>query len=92
MGAIFRFLGLCVCLGVQRGLSRVLIKYSGNVRLQTIKYWASAKATEPDAVAKGLQSRPTLKNGILDGRNKKNISTARLGDYQTWARPADNYK
>ena len=29
MGAIFRFLGLCVCLGVQRGLSRVLIKYSG---------------------------------------------------------------
>ena len=30
MGAIFRFLGLCVCLGVQRGLSRVLIKYSGN--------------------------------------------------------------
>ena len=35
MGSIFRFLGLCVCLGVQRGLSRVLIKYSGNVRLQT---------------------------------------------------------
>ena len=34
MGAIFRFLCLCVCLGVQRGLSRVLIKYSGNVRLQ----------------------------------------------------------
>ena len=34
MGSIFRFLGLCVCLGVQRGLSRVLIKYSGNVRLQ----------------------------------------------------------
>ena len=29
LGAIFRFLGLCVCLGVQRGLSRVLIKYSG---------------------------------------------------------------
>ena len=35
LGSIFRFLGLCVCLGVQRGLSRVLIKYSGNVRLQT---------------------------------------------------------
>ena len=34
MGAFFRFLGLCVCLGVQRGLGRVLIKYSGNVRLQ----------------------------------------------------------
>ena len=34
MGSIFRFLGLCACLGVQRGLSRVLIKYSGNVRLQ----------------------------------------------------------
>ena len=34
MGAIFRFLGLCVCLGVQRGLSRVLIKYAGNVWLQ----------------------------------------------------------
>ena len=30
LGSIFRFLGLCV----QRGLSRVLIKYSGNVRLQ----------------------------------------------------------
>ena len=60
-----------VCLGVRQGLGRVLIKYSGNVRLQTIKYWASAKATEPDAVAKGLQSRTTLKNGILDGRNKK---------------------
>ena len=29
LGAIFSFLGLCVCLGVQRGLSRVLIKYSG---------------------------------------------------------------
>ena len=38
MGSIFRFLGLCVCLGVQRGLSRVLIKYSGNVRLQKNKY------------------------------------------------------
>ena len=25
---------VCVCLGVQRGLGRVLIKYSGNVRLQ----------------------------------------------------------
>ena len=36
MGAFFRFLGLCVCLGVQRGLRRVLIKYSGNVRLQSI--------------------------------------------------------
>ena len=36
MGALFRFLGLCVCLGVQRGLRRVLIKYSGNVRLQSI--------------------------------------------------------
>ena len=34
LGSIFRFLGLCVCLGVQRGISRVLIKYSGNVRLQ----------------------------------------------------------
>ena len=34
LGSIFRFLGLCVCLGVQRGLGRVLIKYSGNVRLQ----------------------------------------------------------
>ena len=34
LGSIFRFLGLCVCLGVQQGLSRVLIKYSGNVRLQ----------------------------------------------------------
>ena len=31
LGAIFRFLGLCVCLGVQQGLRRVLIKYSGNV-------------------------------------------------------------
>ena len=31
----------------------------------------SAKATEPDAVAKGLQSRTTLENGILNGRNKK---------------------
>ena len=29
LGSIFCFLGLCVCLGVQRGLSRVLIKYSG---------------------------------------------------------------
>ena len=38
MGSIFRFLGLCVCLGVQRGLSRVLIKYSGNVRLQIYIY------------------------------------------------------
>ena len=36
LGSIFRFLSLCVCLGVQRGLSRVLIKYSGNVRLQII--------------------------------------------------------
>ena len=36
LGSIFRFLGLCVCLGVQRGLSRVLIKYSGNVRLQNV--------------------------------------------------------
>ena len=34
LGSIFRFLGLCVRLGVQWGLSRVLIKYSGNVRLQ----------------------------------------------------------
>ena len=34
LGSIFRFLGLCVCLGVQRGLSTALIKYSGNVRLQ----------------------------------------------------------
>ena len=34
MGAFFRFLGLCVCLGVQQGLGRVLIKYSGNVRSQ----------------------------------------------------------
>ena len=34
LGSIFRFLGLCLCLSVQRGLSRVLIKYSGNVRLQ----------------------------------------------------------
>ena len=38
LGSIFRFLGLCVCLGVQRGLSRVLIKYSGNVRLQSRIY------------------------------------------------------
>ena len=38
LGSIFRFLGLCVCLGVQRGLSRVLIKYSGNVRLQISFY------------------------------------------------------
>ena len=40
LGSIFRFLGLCVCvcLGVQRGLSRVLIKYSGNVRLQIYMY------------------------------------------------------
>ena len=38
LGSIFRFLGLCVCLGVQRGLSRVLIKYSGNVRLQRDKH------------------------------------------------------
>ena len=38
LGSIFRFLGLCVCLGVQRGLSRVLIKYSGNVRLQMNDY------------------------------------------------------
>ena len=59
--------------------------------VKTIKYWSSAKATEPHAVAKSLQSRPTLKNGILDGR-KKTVSTAKLGDYQTWARPADNYK
>ena len=29
LGSIFRFLCLCVCLGVQRGSSRVLIKYSG---------------------------------------------------------------
>ena len=29
LGSIFRLLCLCVCLGVQRGLSRVLIKYSG---------------------------------------------------------------
>ena len=36
LGSIFRFLGLCVCLGVQRGLSRVLIKYFGNVRLQIV--------------------------------------------------------
>ena len=36
LGSIFRFLGLCVCLGVQRGLSRVVIKYSGNVRLQML--------------------------------------------------------
>ena len=36
LGSIFRLLCLCVCLGVQRGLSRVLIKYSGNVRLQTL--------------------------------------------------------
>ena len=28
-GAIFRFLGLCVCLYIRRGLGRVLIKYSG---------------------------------------------------------------
>ena len=38
LGSIFRFLGLCVCLSVQRGLSRVLLKYSGNVRLQTYIY------------------------------------------------------
>ena len=38
LGSIFRFLGLCVCLGVQQGLSRVLIKYSGNVRLQSCSY------------------------------------------------------
>ena len=43
LGFIFRFLGLCVCLGVQRGLSRVLIKYSGNVRLQTESYYTGAK-------------------------------------------------
>ena len=46
-------------------------------------------ATEPDAEAKGLQRRTTFKNGINDGRNKKkNVSSARLGDDQTWARPA----
>ena len=43
-----------------------------------------AKATEPDAVTKGLQSRATLKNGILDGLNKKpsqppGWATIRLG-------------
>ena len=42
------------------------------------------KATEPDAVAKGLQSRTTFKNRILDGRNKKpspppGWATIRLG-------------
>ena len=42
LGAIFRFLGLRVCLAVQRGLSRVLIKYSGNVRLQKLVYITSA--------------------------------------------------
>ena len=33
LGAIFRFLGLCVCLGVQQGLSRVLIKYYFNIKI-----------------------------------------------------------
>ena len=47
LGSIFRFLGLCVCLGVQRGLSRVLIKYSGNVRLQIYcVVRVTAKATD----------------------------------------------
>ena len=45
-------------------------------------------ATEPDAEAKGFQRRTTFKNGIIDGRNKKTVSSARLGDDQTWARLA----
>ena len=49
LGSIFRFLGLCVCLGVQRGLSRVLIKYSGNVRLQNICHNPNSK---PNATPK----------------------------------------
>ena len=44
--------------------------------------------TEPDAEAKRLQRRTTFKNGIIDGRNKKTVSSARLGDDQTWARLA----
>ena len=45
---------------------------------------SSFKATEPDAEAKGLQSRATFKNGIYDGRNKKpsappDWATIRLG-------------
>ena len=46
------------------------------------------KATKPDAEAKGLQCRTTFKNGIFDGRIKKTVSSARLGDDQTWARLA----
>ena len=45
---------------------------------------AGFKRTEPNAAAKGLQRNTTLKNGFFDGRNKKPISTARLGYDQTW--------
>ena len=40
------------------------------------------KATEPDTIAKGLQSRTTFKNGILDGRNKNRLlrQAGRLSD------------
>ena len=38
VGAFSCFLCMFVCLGVRRGLGRVLIKYSGNVRLQSIFY------------------------------------------------------
>ena len=49
LGSIFRFLGLCVCLGVQRGLSRVLIKYSGNVRLQYTNNQTTGPEKRPNA-------------------------------------------
>ena len=46
------------------------------------------KATEPDAVAKGLQRRTTYKTGSSTDEIKKTVSTARLGDDQTGARLA----
>ena len=46
---LFFVFSVCVCLGVQRGLSRVLIKYSGNVRLQKKKIKIKMKVTEEKA-------------------------------------------
>ena len=50
LGSIFSFLGLCVCLGVQRGLSRVLIKYSG----KQIKIYFNIKITFYTKVVRNL--------------------------------------
>ena len=36
LGLFFSFLCLCVCLYVWRGWGKVLIKYSGNVMLQSL--------------------------------------------------------